>query len=143
MGVRRIFVVAGRRVVLTDHAVERYVDRIRHDWEPEAAELDLTALLESVGTVDGPPEWRARRGPGSDYEDSRFWAYLGDGIAFPLLPDPAGRDYLVAMTCMTKGGMAASARKARSRRQKLRRGARRGPKFRGGRPSPEPEADLE
>lgn len=44
-----------RRVGVTEHAVERYIERVRPDLTPEAARVELIRLVHSAPAVEPPP----------------------------------------------------------------------------------------
>lgn len=107
-------------VVLTDHAVERYRDRVRPMSEREAVEVEL-ALILPLGEITAEcPVWAV-----NDDEPCEQWLVPCPGIAFPLYPDRSGGSCLVATTCLTNRGLSEETRRNRNRENGARRAARR------------------
>jgi hypothetical protein len=75
---------------LSDHAVERWHERVRPGLSPEAAEDDLVATLETHGHFAERPDWVA----GREYPNTR-WLMLGDDIAFPVQNE-------IVISCLTR-----------------------------------------
>ena len=95
---------------VSDHAVERYVDRVKPCLTPEQAREEMTRLLEHVcGFSDQPPVWHTSEEPFEVY------AIVTDGIAF-------GIKHGIAVTCITRGGVGEEVREYRNQRRRNRRG---------------------
>jgi hypothetical protein len=102
-------------VWFTTHAIERYVERLRPALTKKAARRELVALCEVAEVVTERPAWL---GLG---EATDGYLLLGDDVVLPVM---RGKTGWVAMTCMTRGGLAPSERRARNRAAKARRYAR-------------------
>ena len=100
---------------LSQHAVDRFHERVRPGLDRTAAE-DALAQLALLGTIEPePPEWLARR------QRQRAACYLVAGdVVLPL--DPCRRDptVLVALTCLARGGISELARHRRNSQRRLR-----------------------
>lgn len=108
----------GERVDVFDHAVERYVERVRPGSESARARSELAHLLRIADFVFEAPEWLAGR--------ARQTAPVYAVVADVVLPLQLGRDRdsLVAVTCLTRGGLSAPARERRNAARVRRRAAR-------------------
>ncbi|MGK2938805.1 MAG: hypothetical protein ACSLFR_13530 [Solirubrobacteraceae bacterium] len=109
----------GASVAILDHAVRRYIERVRPGSEPARAHAELMQLLGVADFVFEAPEWLARR--------ARQTAPVYAVIADVVLPLQVGRDRdsLVAVTCLTRGTLSEAARARRSA-ARLQRRARHG-----------------
>lgn len=100
---------------VTDHAVERYIERVKPHLSDAEAREELKRLL-PLAEVDrhGPP-WCSDPGRADSF------ALLSDGIVFPLLH---GR----VMSCLTRSEVGAELRivKAKERREQRERRNRKG-----------------
>lgn len=97
---------------VSDHAIDRYIERVKPCLEPEQAKAEILRLFdEVVGFRDTPPDWHD---PGKVPPFERY-AMVGDGIAF-------GMKGLVVVTTLARGGHSDEVREARNRRHAGRRG---------------------
>lgn len=126
--------VDGRRVVITPHALTRYMERgSRHEDEgPVVAELD--ALVRACGRLGPVPAWRAEREALTLEAEQRgfprdevtqwgtVWLLLGDDVGFPVVED-AGT--LVARTCLVRAAISPATRERRRKGRQEARAARR------------------
>lgn len=95
---------------LTDHAILRYQERVKPCLDYAAARAEAVALVRDFAVIQTePPAWHTTKEPFTAY------AVVTEAIAFGL----NGRD---AVTCLTRGGMGESAREARNKRRRNRRG---------------------
>jgi hypothetical protein len=106
-------------IVLSDHAIERYQERVRPGLDRQAALEDLRHTLTSAGVWSlEAPDWL-------DTQHGDGFVLLGDDVALPIQAAPDGA--LVATTCLTRGGMddgrrdVRKARKAKLRAQRAER----------------------
>src|SRR4051794_33885032 len=94
---------------LTDHAVERYIERLQRPLDFKRAKVELICLLPFGYFSEEPPDWL-------DYIDpdvSGYWI-IGD-LCLVL---QAKR---VAVTCIPRGTMLPSIRRARNNARRARR----------------------
>lgn len=105
---------------LTDHAVDRFVERVRPGLDRQAAQVQLERLVVGVPVVP-MPTWclEEMRGTG---EPGQEVAEITGEIVLPLRTDERGR--LVAVSCLTKGEFTVIHRVRRNRRNAGRRAAR-------------------
>lgn len=107
------------RIVLSKHAVQRYVDRVRPGLDTGRAAAELETLLRVGEFVERPPAWAA---------DARVtqttvgWVLLTDGVAMPV---EQKLGHMLAMTVVTRGGMTPERRARRNAKAKRRREIRR------------------
>lgn len=104
---------------LTEHAIERYHERVRPSLEVDQARREARWVLDYANVTPLRPDWwyEAPRGE----NELVAYAMVGDGIAFGLAL--RGAKYY-AITCCTRGGMGASARAARNHERQHRQNAR-------------------
>jgi hypothetical protein len=117
--------VAGRRAYMTDHAIERYGQRVRpHLQRPDELYADARRLVEVAGVLaEDPPEWVAYEWVG-EHMEARGWLVCGD-IAMPLAEDRQRPGRLVALTVLTRGSISDEARRNRNRKRSHRTYAKR------------------
>lgn len=124
--------INGEVLHLTEHAVQRYVERIKNVYDATYQEQrryaeDLRRLIECHGSLsDGEPSWI-----GIPPEDTttvrRATAYvsIGDSICIPV---ERGSNGWIGLTLLARGGFSSERRANRNRRkqeQRQRRSARR------------------
>lgn len=97
------------RVVIAQHAAERYVERVKPCLTVSAAAAELIRLAELAGDPGEKPAW-VRNDERREQMDG--WLTICDGICLPLRR--AG-DRLVAQTVLTRAGLSPEARAARKR----------------------------
>lgn len=103
-------------VFLTDHAIRRYVERVRPGLPRSVAARELVYLLRAVAVMaEYPPSWV---NPNPDAPPADEWLLIGDDVALPVV-DRA------IMTVLTKGGMSPKARASRNAEAAKRRKRRR------------------
>ena len=102
-------------VWFTTHAIERYVERLRPALTKAAARRELVRLCEVAEITADRPGWL---GLG---EATDAYLLIGEDVALPVMRGHTG---WVAITCMTRGCLAPSERRARNRANKARRYAR-------------------
>jgi len=105
----------GADVAILEHAVRRYIERVRPGSEPVRAQAELTRLLDVADFALEAPEWLASR--------ARQTAPVYAVIADVVLPLQVGRDHdsLVAVTCLTRGTLSEPARERRNAARLRRR----------------------
>lgn len=117
--------LAGRTTVVTvgfsDHAVERFIERVRPALDVDSARDELMSLAASGQVHVGPPPWRRRA-------DTFLHLALGD-LDFPLDADRRGEG-LVATTCISRslppiGHVGRARRRRRNARERASREYRR------------------
>jgi hypothetical protein len=100
-------------VELSDHAIQRWRERVRPGLTFKQAEEDLAQMLEAHGEwADGAPDWLDHH-----YQDARSLT-LGDGIAIPVLGG-------VAVSCVARAAYSPNARRLATNWNKFDRRARR------------------
>ena len=110
-------------VVVSLHAVERYMERFQPCLDVAEAREHLTQLLELHGTIEFErPACAPRMGPD---DDTSAWVVVDGALVLPLAR--IGRGRWVAKTCLGPGGISHAARDRRRRRKlhQKRRGGRR------------------
>ncbi|WP_354699063.1 hypothetical protein DSM112329_04767 [Paraconexibacter sp. AEG42_29] len=97
---------------ITNHAVERFNERVRPALSPEAAgeELGRVALAGKVTKV--PPPWHVN----NCMELAPFYLEVAD-VLLPLRPHWTEPDVLVATTCIPRGSFSQDARRHRTARK--------------------------
>jgi hypothetical protein len=110
-------------VLLSEHAVEQYQQRLKPGLEPGAARAELDRLR-SVGQISAEaPRWVNAARP------ARYYLLLCDAIVLPLSAHAYG---WIATTCVTQRTLTPTRRTAKSaRKASLRAGkrAQRGARF--------------
>lgn len=106
-------------VHLTDHALERFQQRVRPGLTFEQAEDELARLLEEFGEWGECPDWY----DGDDFLSAR-WLWLGDDIAIPVQPSEWG-DCECTVTILIPSGFRPGARLHLTRAKRNQRQARR------------------
>ena len=92
-----------------DHAVERFIERVRPGLEVSQAHSELDHLLAIADYVFEAPEWLASRAQ----QRAPMYAVIADIV----LPLQIGHDSasLVVVTCLARGGVSGPARERRNR----------------------------
>lgn len=108
-------------VHFTDHAVTRYIERMRPGIDAAAAARDLSNMHEAMTFTPTPPAWL----DGRLRHDADAFLLLGD-VAFILRSSPIGHQSWYAVTCLVRGqpSDATRERHARRRRSPATRSAR-------------------
>lgn len=121
---------------ISDHAVERYVERVRPGLGFVAARRELRRLIEAGTLTATAPEWVAESADVSD-------AYLDAGdVAICLNVDNSrGGRKLVAATVLIRGSLPPLTRERRNKARRARRATRKGRKH--GSTGAKPEARWE
>lgn len=97
---------AAATVALTDHAIERYVERVRPACDHRSARRELSKLVPVAGTIEpSAPAWR--------HEPAQFPHLVIGDVAFPLTPSRRDPQVLVACTCLVRGWRPPAARRSR------------------------------
>lgn len=97
-----------RSVRLTNHAVERYRERLQRPQEFEQAKRELLRLMRCGTFCKDPPDWlRAPK------RCSGYWV-MGD-VCLVL------EERVVAVTCLTRGTISPHHRRVRNDRRRSRR----------------------
>jgi hypothetical protein len=102
---------------LSQHAVERFHERVRPSLGIEAAEDELARLVAMGQVVTQPPPWHAER----QRQTAPAYLVICD-LVLPLVQMGGDPVVLVAVTCIARGGISDQ---ARARRNSLPRAARR------------------
>jgi hypothetical protein len=109
------------KVVLTDHALERYEARVKPGISKEAAREEITALMQGQ-EIEPTPGFRHK----TDFE---AFMTLSDGIALGLRPPRRmSKDIMLAVSVLVRGARSEGEnnyRKTRKAKAKERREARR------------------
>lgn len=100
---------------LSDHAVIRYRERVRPGLEHGQAHRDLERLLRYGFISSRAPLWLHT----TQAQRSAYYLIVGD-IVLPLDPYPRDRQRLVALTCLTRGGLSNAARASRNLKRRRR-----------------------
>jgi hypothetical protein len=112
--------MTGEHYILTTHAVERFIERVRPGLALPGAELELERVLAHGHLTDQPPVWLAdRRRP-----DASMYVSLGD-VSLPLARSRERVGQWVALTCLTTGTVSPAARARRKQMYQARRRSRR------------------
>jgi hypothetical protein len=134
-GILAVVHLHGRPVRLRDHAVDRYIERVKPALDRHGAVEDLARLIRACAEITGPPCWLN----GLDFDGHKMgrafadWLCLGDDVALPLLPSDDGG--CMAVTCIARGGISDTAQRHRAhRRRHVPTVASRRVKHREGRP---------
>lgn len=118
-------VVAGQRLHLTPHAIERYCERFRHLYDPTEFELarfahELTFLLRHHGTITSEPPWNLYV-PDEEtglLRKTTCYVIVGNDICIPVEQGSTG---LVGVTVLAKGSISELRRQNRNERKQARR----------------------
>ena len=97
-------------VVISDHAVARYQERVRPGLDEAAARAELERLRAVATVVREAPAWLHAADQASCY------LLLGDDVVLPLLRRSGGG--WVASTCVAKSTMTVQRRAAKTARRK-------------------------
>jgi hypothetical protein len=111
----------GVRCAVTDHALERYAQRVRPHLEGDQDALwaDLRRLVEACGTTSPKrPEWVREDWTRGEVRDSDLWVHCGD-VAL-VVGESAGRCPAVMTTVLCRGGISEIARAGRNKRRSAR-----------------------
>lgn len=103
------------RVVFSQHAIERYAERVRPTLTYDQACDELERLGAHVEVSDQAPPWSTE-----DWAGAEAWAWLGDTIVFPLQREN-GTGAHVATTCLVSGVVSDFTRERRNARKAARR----------------------
>jgi hypothetical protein len=80
---------------LTDHAIERFRERVRPDLTPALAKAEIERLVVDAGEPSFERPWPSLRG-------GRRYLPIAFGVALSLqVPTRGDRRHLVATTCVT------------------------------------------
>jgi hypothetical protein len=109
------------RYILTAHAVERFIERVRSGLSWSGAEMELERVLEHGQLTEQPPVWLAER----SRPDASMYVSLGD-VVLPLAPSRERVGQWIALTCLTSGTLAPAVRARRKAAHEMRRRSRRG-----------------
>jgi len=104
-------------IVLTNHAIARFHERVRPALELEAAACQLVELARAADVTIDPPAWLAA----SDLPADAYLA-MGD-IVLPLRADCRRPGVLVATTTRVRGSISPQNRQRRNGRRLRRRAA--------------------
>ena len=99
-------------VVVSAHAVERYLERVQPGQGADAAARHIVALFRFGAIAPRPAAWDRARSPGLLY------LTVGD-VSFVLGADRCSPGRLVARTCVARGMPAAPGRRRRRKRRGL------------------------
>jgi hypothetical protein len=99
---------------VTNHAVERYIERVKPALEFEAAMHEIRALTPSAEFSESRPAWAAA----TNEPDSEGYLVVCDSFAFPVV-----NGHLT--TCLTRCGMSQEARAGITQRKRGKRNGRR------------------
>jgi hypothetical protein len=106
------------RIVLSDHAVERYQERVKPALDLQAAREDLERML-PLGTFQhDPPPWDR------PFDEADGWLLLGEGIVIPLSRNQDRRPGFWAITVLSHREISPEKRRARNDHKARQRQAR-------------------
>ena len=94
-------------VRVTNHAVERYMERVRPGLDFKRAKAELIHLVGQFGEERPRPEWMSMKAQEPD-----VWVAVGDDVWLPCERRGDGR--LVAHTVLAQGCLSAEARARRN-----------------------------
>ena len=123
--------IKGKRLNLTYHCVDRYIERVRQlpfptEDERERYATELCVLIRKHAIlIKKEPDWLPRYPYGDDQQhrgNADIWIVVGDDIAFPVTC--RGRSNIV-LTCITRGGFSEARRATRNRIKAEKRASRR------------------
>ena len=97
-------------VVISDHAVQRYQERVRPGLDEAAARAELERLRAAATVVRDPPAWLHAA------DQAPCYLLLGDDVVLPLLRQSGGG--WVASTCVPKSTLTVQRRAAKTARRK-------------------------
>lgn len=90
-------------VWISDHAADRYAERVRPTMDRKQASVELARLLRDFGRRVPWPEWHGD----TEFEPGRpgrFCLEVSDGIVVVVDPASAGGSWPLAVTVLTRGG---------------------------------------
>ena len=108
-------------VTLTHHCVGRFHERFRPALDQIRARAELEALIEHGRISEDPPEWMAR----TMRQGADAYLVVGEDLVLPLVAAGPLGEWLIAKTCIPRGGISEAARRRRNERGRKRRAARR------------------
>lgn len=100
-------------IVISDHALKRYQERVKPTLGRDAASADLARLVASAGEIVDELDWS----PDELHPDTRYLV-LAPGIALAVVDGHA-------LTCLTNAGFSDQTRKAINLGNRRRRAAQR------------------
>lgn len=121
------------RVIITTHAIERYIERVRPGLDHDSAKNDILRLALVGEFSPGPPEWKEAYA--MEWKPTR-WLIVGD-VCFPMVGERA-------VTCIVKGSLPETMRQERNRARRHERraaSAKRAAKRYGSGTKPQPRDD--
>jgi hypothetical protein len=101
-------------VWISDHATERFVQRVRPTLEHRDAKFELARLCREFGRLVARPVWLSDRSPDPD-----FWLAVSDDIVVACSVGPP-RKWPVALTVLVRGEVSDRARERRALRRRGR-----------------------
>lgn len=123
---RGTLIVEDVTVHLRDHAVDRYVERVKPALDRPAAIKDLEHVAE-LARLGERPDWTHQRFDAPSLGECFVcWLLIGDDIAMPL--EPAVDGSFTAMTRITSSGISEAARERRAQARRAAAGRRDGPR---------------
>ncbi len=102
------------RVVISQHALDRFIERVRPGLSPGNASRELHRLIESFGVWSDGPEWLDERAEQPDY-----WLRIGDDLW--LACARVSDDVAQARTVIVNGGLSEKARAKRNQQRSRHR----------------------
>lgn len=101
-------------MIVTDHAVERYIERVRPMLTPRDARMELERLVRTEGVIlEDPPDWVYEAEDRDRRADA--WIAIGDtGLVCPVYRR-------MVLTVMHPGGMSTVVRERRNARKQSKR----------------------
>lgn len=98
--------VGHRSVLISDHAVERYGERVKPTLSKTQVVAEIPGMVALGELQRRIPTWAARTSERADE-----WIVIGDSIAFPVLGD-------ILVTCITRSEVGAEIRTVRQEERK-------------------------
>jgi len=102
-------------ILITRHAAERYIERVKPGIDVDQATRELRALMRLDSFRPEPPDWQTGETPG---EDHRLYMEPCDGVALAVV----GR---TLKTVLTRAGTSPERARQRRARKAQRRASRR------------------
>ena len=102
--------IESESVVISEHAVKRYCERVKPGLDEAAARNELERLRAAAAVAREPPAWLHAA------DQAPCYLLLGDDVALPLLRQSDGG--WVASTCVAKSTLTVQRRAAKTARRK-------------------------
>lgn len=113
--------------MLSNHALDRYIDRVKPQLTRETARAELEALIALAGSVQTEAPTFAPHDVSYGKATASHFLAVSEGIALALVVKQtrAGEPVYLAVTCLTRYGLSENGRTRRNERAAKRRARRR------------------